>query len=154
MAMGELFNSPHEWTPLMSERLIDYIRIHISQAGGLTPCRKIAALGEFFGVKTAWHGPATFRPWATPATPRSTCRLQLRHPGILALQRAAPGGFQGLPVMKDGYLYRTTPRLGNRGGRKSRREVSVRARRMGPGGRNLNGGWGEIRRRDGTIIKQ
>ena len=42
LAMGELFNSPHEWMPLISERLIDYIRIHISQAGGLTPCRKIA----------------------------------------------------------------------------------------------------------------
>ena len=55
IAMGELFNSPHEWTPLISERLIDYIRIHVSQAGGITPCRKIAILGEMFGVKTAWH---------------------------------------------------------------------------------------------------
>ena len=29
IAMGELFNSPHEWTPLIGERLIDYIRVHV-----------------------------------------------------------------------------------------------------------------------------
>src|SRR5271155_746558 len=46
IAMGELFNSPHEWTPLVTGRLIDYIRIHVSQAGGLTPVRKIAAMAE------------------------------------------------------------------------------------------------------------
>ncbi|HSM76944.1 MAG TPA: enolase C-terminal domain-like protein, partial [Bryobacteraceae bacterium] len=57
LAMGELFNSPHEWTPLISGRLIDYIRVHLSQAGGFTPSRKIAILGEMFGVRTAWHGP-------------------------------------------------------------------------------------------------
>ncbi len=62
LAMGELFNSPHEWTPLISERLIDFIRVHVTQAGGLTPCRKIAALGEIFGVKTAWHGPGDISP--------------------------------------------------------------------------------------------
>ena len=60
IAMGELFNSPHEWTPLITERLIDYIRVHVSQAGGFTPARKIAILGEQFGVKTAWHGPGRF----------------------------------------------------------------------------------------------
>ena len=37
IAMGELFNSPHEWTPLISERLIDYIRVHVSQARGADP---------------------------------------------------------------------------------------------------------------------
>ena len=31
IAMGELFNSPHEWTPLIGERLIDYIRVHVSR---------------------------------------------------------------------------------------------------------------------------
>ena len=62
IAMGELFNSPHEWTPLITERLIDYIRIHVSQAGGLTPVRKIAIHGGDYGVKTAWHGPGDVSP--------------------------------------------------------------------------------------------
>src|SRR6202035_4377963 len=62
VAMGELFNSPHEWIPLISERLIDYIRVHVSQAGGFTPARKIAVLGELYGVKTAWHVPGDVSP--------------------------------------------------------------------------------------------
>ena len=32
--MGELFNSPHEWVPLIKDRLIDFLRIHLTQAGG------------------------------------------------------------------------------------------------------------------------
>jgi mannonate dehydratase len=49
LAMGELFNTVQEYLPLISERLIDFIRILISQIGGLTPGRKVAALSEFFG---------------------------------------------------------------------------------------------------------
>ena len=37
LAMGELFNTQHEYLPLIKERLIDFIRIHISQIGGLSP---------------------------------------------------------------------------------------------------------------------
>lgn len=62
IAMGELFNSPHEWQPLIEGRLIDYIRVHLSQAGGFTPSRKIAILAEQYGVKTAWHGPGDVSP--------------------------------------------------------------------------------------------
>jgi mannonate dehydratase len=54
-AMGELFVNPHEWTPLITERLIDFIRVRVSKAGGITQCRKIAALCEWFGVQTAWQ---------------------------------------------------------------------------------------------------
>src|SRR6266480_2243307 len=43
LAMGELFNTQHEYVPLIKERLIDFIRIHISQIGGLSPARKVAA---------------------------------------------------------------------------------------------------------------
>ena len=44
IAMGELFNSPHEWNMLIKERLIDYIRVHVTQAGGLTPAWKLATM--------------------------------------------------------------------------------------------------------------
>ena len=72
IAMGELFNSPHEWTPLITERLIDYIRVHVSQAGGFTPARKIAILAEQFGVRTAWHGPGDVSPVGHMANVTST----------------------------------------------------------------------------------
>jgi mannonate dehydratase len=54
-AMGELFVNPQEWLPLVSERLIDYLRVRVSKAGGITPCRKLAAICEAFGVHTAWQ---------------------------------------------------------------------------------------------------
>ena len=54
-AMGELFVNPHEWLSLITERLIDYVRVRVSKAGGISPCRKIAALCESFGVNTAWQ---------------------------------------------------------------------------------------------------
>ena len=67
IAMGELFNTQHEYLPLIKERLIDFIRIHISQIGGLSPARKVAALSEYFGVRTAWHGPGDASPLAHAA---------------------------------------------------------------------------------------
>ena len=55
IAMGELFNSPHEWQRLIQERPIGYLRCHVSQMGGFTPARKVALLAENYGVRTAWH---------------------------------------------------------------------------------------------------
>jgi mannonate dehydratase len=154
IAMGELFNSPHEWTPLMAERLIDYIRIHVTQAGGFTPCRKIAALGEIFGVKTAWHGPGDVSPVGHMAN--VTLDVAAYNFGI---QEYSPFNdrvrevFQGCPVLKDGYLYpNDAPGWGI--------EVDEKAAAKFPYGTNegrrgsLNGGWGEVRKPDGTIVKQ
>ena len=55
MAMGELFTHPLEWGPLISERLIDFIRCRVCAIGGITQAKKIAAICEHFGVRTAWQ---------------------------------------------------------------------------------------------------
>jgi mannonate dehydratase len=55
MAMGELFTSPREYVPLISQRLIDFVRCRVSQVGGITAAKKIAGLCEEFGVRTAWQ---------------------------------------------------------------------------------------------------
>ena len=54
-AMGELFINPHEYLPLITERLIDFVRVRVSKGGGITNARKIAVLCEWFGVQTAWQ---------------------------------------------------------------------------------------------------
>lgn len=155
IAMGELFNSPHEWNPLISERLIDYIRVHASQAGGLTPCRKIAILGESFGVKTAWHGPGDVSPIG------HACNVALDLVSYnFGIQEYSPFNervrevFSGVPEIKDGYLYANeAPGWGIEVDEKAAAKYPLG---YGEGGshKQYNGGWGEIRRRDGTIIKQ
>jgi mannonate dehydratase len=42
----------------MTNRWIDFIRIHISQIGSITPAMKVSRLGEWFNVRTAWHEPS------------------------------------------------------------------------------------------------
>ena len=130
IAMGELFNSPHEWTPLIAERLIDYIRVHVSQAGGFTPAARSRSWRETFGVKTAWHGPGDVSP-VGPHGERDAGpgQLQLRHPGILRLQDADPGDLPGLSG-DEGRLPvgQRKARLGHRDGREGRRKGPVHLR--------------------------
>lgn len=57
IAEGELFNNPYEYRTLITERLIDYIRVHITQVGGITPARKLQIFAEQFGVRTRMARP-------------------------------------------------------------------------------------------------
>ena len=151
--MGELFNSPHEWIPLIAERLIDFIRIHISQAGGLTPCRKIAQFAELFGVKTAWHGPGD----VSPIGHMCNLHLDLASPNFGVQEGGVIRGveaeiFKGCETFRDGYLYANdAPGWGIEIDEKLAAKHPFRS--DGPRG-SLNGGWGVIRRLDGTVIKQ
>ncbi len=155
LAMGELFNSPHEWIPLISERLIEYIRVHVSQAGGFTPCRKIAILGEQFGVKTAWHGPGDVSPVGHMAN--VTLDVVSYNFGV---QEYTPFNanvrevFDGCPVLEDGYIWPSTkPGWGIEVNEKAAAKFPFTNDPKSPRG-PLNGGWGELRRKDGQIIKQ
>jgi mannonate dehydratase len=155
IAMGELFNSPHEWSPLIAERLIDYMRMHVSQMGGLTPARKVAAMGEIFGVKTAWHGPGDVSPIG------HACNVALDLAcWNFGIQEYSPFSertrevFSNCPVMKDGYLYANeAPGWGIEVDEKAAKKYPFGSFEQGERQR-LNGGWGEVRRRDGTLIKQ
>jgi mannonate dehydratase len=156
IAMGELFNSPHEWQPLMEQRLIDYIRIHVSQIGGFTPARKIAQYGENYGVFMAWHAPGDLSPIGHMAN--VTLDVNCYNFGI---HEWNPYGqnvsevFSGIAEMKDGYLWVSEkPGWGI--------EIDMKAAAKFPfndaggrGGRSgLNGGWGDMRLPDGTVVKQ
>ena len=106
IAMGELFNSPHEWVGLISERLIDFIRVHLSQVGGLSVARKIATLAEWFGVRSAWHGPGDVSPVG------HACNLHLdlaiHNFGIQESQTFRDSTrevFPGAPTIKNGYFH-------------------------------------------------
>jgi len=149
LAMGELFNSPHEWTPLIRDRLIDYMRMHISQMGGLTPARKVAAFGEIFNVRTAFHGPGDVSPIGHMAM--THLNLSITNFGIQEYSEfndAHREIFHGLPEMKDGYLWANDrPGWGM--------EIDEKAAAKYPFRNDpLNGGWGEVRLPDGQIVKQ
>ncbi|MCR5536298.1 MAG: starvation-sensing protein RspA [Succinivibrio sp.] len=62
LAEGELFNNEAMFRTLIVRRLIDFIRVHITQLGGITPAKKLAIFAEQFGVRTAWHGPGDMSP--------------------------------------------------------------------------------------------
>lgn len=106
LAMGELFNNINEFKEPITNRLFDYIRIHISQIGGISPAMKVARLGEFYGVKTAWHGPGDVSPVGHAAN--AHIDLAIWNFGIQEAARISDLSreiFPGSPVMKDGYMW-------------------------------------------------
>ena len=114
IAMGELFNNPREWQPLVSGRLIDFVRMHISQMGGITPARAVATFANMYGVRTAWHGPGDVSPvghaanlhidlWAPNFGIQEWCRFSDLVYEI----------FPGTPEVRNGYMYpNAAPGLG------------------------------------------
>lgn len=119
LALGELFNNPAEWKPLITGQLIDFIRVHLSQIGGITPGRKLQIFAEQFGVRTAWHGPGDMSPMAHAANIHID--LAARNFGVQEWSGTEPPNFviqelkgprealldvfPGLPEFRNGYVY-------------------------------------------------
>lgn len=149
IAMGELFNNPHEWQGLITGRLIDFIRCHLSQIGGLTPARKLAALCEPFAVRTAWHGPGD----TSPVGHAANVHLDLATTNF-GVQEARDFSdserevFPGAPELREGYYHASAkPGLGV--------EIDEAAAARFPirDDPPFDLDWGDLRRRDGSIAK-
>ena len=62
LAVGEVFNTIYDCQQLITEQLIDYLRVTVSHGGGLTPLKKIAALAELYHVRMGCHGASDMSP--------------------------------------------------------------------------------------------
>lgn len=146
IAMGELFNNVNEFIEPMANHYFDYIRCHVSQIGGITPAMKVARLGEWFNVKTAWHGPPDVSPVGHAA--HAHIDFAIWNFGI----QENGGGFNdrlrevfpGCPTVSKGYMYvNEVPGLGVDINEELAAKYPVT---------NKAGNW-TVRKRDGTIIR-
>ncbi len=146
LAMGELFVNRHEWLPLVTERLIDFIRIHISAAGGLNMARKVAACCEFFNVRTAWHGPGNVSPVGHAINMHldlASYNFGIQEQNVFSATTREV--FPGAPEIKAGYMYANDkPGLGIDIDEKLAAKFPYKS----PGGSR-----GNDRRLDGTIVR-
>jgi mannonate dehydratase len=105
LAVGELVSNPTDAVRLVRDLGVDLIRLHISAVGGLTPARKIAALCELLGVRTAWHAPGDVSPIGAAAN----IALDVSSHAF-GIQEAYMYGdrarevFPGTPVAERGYV--------------------------------------------------
>jgi mannonate dehydratase len=105
IAVGEQLGSVTDAARLVRDGGVDLLRLHTSAVGGLTPTRKLVALAELCGVRTAFHSPGDISPVGVAAN--------------LAVDVSTPAfGFQeshdyndathevfpGTPVVHDGHL--------------------------------------------------
>lgn len=144
IAMGELFNNINEFKLPMVNQWFDYIRCHVSQVGGITPAMKIARLGEWFNIKTAWHGPGDVSPIGHAAHAHidlAVWNFGIQEASLISEQARAI--FPGSPIMKNGYMYvNEAPGLGV--------DVNEKEAAKYPIGTKSN--W-QVRKTDGTIIR-
>lgn len=106
IAMGEIFTSPWDGLPIITEHLIDYARHDLAHCGGVTAGRKVAAYCEPYGILTAWHGPGNI----SPISHMANAHVSLSIPNF-GIQEYAEGWsaaarevFTATPAYEAGYV--------------------------------------------------
>lgn len=105
-AAHEKLTGPSEYMPLISERLVDFIRFRVSKVGGITPARKIAAMAELYGVRTAFQEGADNDPVNLTAAmhiDKAIVNFGIQEENHFREQEIE--AFPGTPIVKRGFLY-------------------------------------------------
>ena len=106
LAVGEIFNTVYDATTLITEQLIDYLRMAVVHGGGITPMKKIAGLCEVYHVKTGCHGATDLSPVTMAAALQFD--MSIHNFGIQEFMRHTDKTnevFSPNYTFKDGYLY-------------------------------------------------
>ncbi|SEE43426.1 mandelate racemase/muconate lactonizing enzyme family protein [Jiangella alba] len=113
LATGEVYGSKWEFQRLIERDLIDYARVDVAVAAGLTEAKKIAALAETHYVKLATHNPLG------PVTAAASLHLNLACPNVgvqehqVAPEPATAALFTARPTVRPGWVERSElPGLG------------------------------------------
>jgi mannonate dehydratase len=106
LAIGEVFSSVWDCEQLIRERLVDYIRVSVVHAGGISHVRRIFGLAEVYGVKSGSHGATDL----SPVTMAAALHLDLAIPnfGIQEYMRHEPATDEVFPHayrFRDGCLH-------------------------------------------------
>lgn len=67
IAIGEVFNSVWECNKLIQDRLIDFIRVSVTYAGGITPVKRLVDFAAMHDVRTGFHGAPSHSPLSMAA---------------------------------------------------------------------------------------
>jgi mannonate dehydratase len=62
LAVGEVFSTVWDANVLVTEQLIDYLRMTVVHGGGITPLRKTAAFADMYHVQMGFHGATDLSP--------------------------------------------------------------------------------------------
>jgi mannonate dehydratase len=62
LALGDIFNTVWDANHLISEQLIDYLRMAVIHGGGITPMMKIASFADMYHVQMGCHGATDLSP--------------------------------------------------------------------------------------------